>query len=111
MNKTNKLCFFFHIDKSNYQEHYNYYSGKNPSYPKYNVTNVLASPAASAIASVSTHALTANKIKILRKKATVVCRNFMNSSSCKNRTCLFNIYNDPCETTDLFSKHPKVRLS
>lgn len=107
---TNKLCFFFHTDKSDYQKHYSYYSGNDASYPKYNVTNVLASPTATAIASVSTSVLTAAKIKYLRKKATLVCKNFTNSSSCINRTCLFNIYEDPCEITDLSSKRPQVRL-
>lgn len=100
-------------DRSDNQKHYDYYSGNNVSYPKYNVTNVLTSPAASAIASVSAHVLTAAKIKALRKKATIVCKNLTNPSSCKNRTCLFNIYKDPCEFTDLSSKNTKVveRLS
>ncbi|XP_011647798.1 arylsulfatase B-like [Pogonomyrmex barbatus] len=100
-------------DKSDYQKHYNYYSGNDASYPKYNVTDVLASPAGSAIAGVSTHMLTANKIKKLREEATIICKNFTNSSSCENRTCLFNIYEDPCEITDLSLQHPEVveRLS
>ncbi|XP_029177441.1 arylsulfatase B-like isoform X2 [Nylanderia fulva] len=93
-------------DNSEYQKYYNY-SGNNPLYPKYNATNVLSSSAASAIASISTFVLNANKIMQLRKEATVVCKNFTNFSNCKNRTCLFNIYEDPCETTDLFMKYPE----
>lgn len=95
-------------DKSDYQKHYNYYSGNNVSYPKYNVTNVLTSPAALAIASVSARILNAPKIKELRREATIVCEDTTNSSSCANRTCLFDIYKDPCEITDLSSKHPTV---
>ncbi|XP_011689844.1 PREDICTED: arylsulfatase B-like isoform X1 [Wasmannia auropunctata] len=95
-------------DKSDYQKHYNYYSGNNVSYPKYNVTNVLTSPAALAIASVSARVLNAPKIKELRREATIVCEDTTNSSSCANRTCLFDIYKDPCEITDLSSKHPTV---
>ncbi|XP_012523879.1 arylsulfatase B [Monomorium pharaonis] len=100
-------------DKSDYQKHYNYYSGNDVSYPEYNVTSVLTSPAASAIASVSTRLLTASKVKALRKRAMIVCKNVTNVSSCTNRTCLFNINKDPCEITDLSSEHPKVveRLS
>jgi len=110
---TNKFCFFsfLHTENSEYQKHYNYYSGNDASYPEYNVTNVLTSPAASAIASVSSLVLTATKIKKLREKATIVCNNPTNSSSCMNHTCLFNIYRDPCEITDLSSKYPKVRLN
>ncbi|KAL0121278.1 hypothetical protein PUN28_008741 [Cardiocondyla obscurior] len=95
-------------DKSDYQKHYNYYNGRDASYFKYNLTNVLTSPVAMAIKNVSIKALTAAKIKQLRKKATIICKNVMNSSSCENRTCLFNIYKDPCETTDLSSKYPTV---
>lgn len=105
----NYVCFFS-TDKSDYQKHYRSYSGNDAFYPKYNATNVLASPAALAIASVSTHVLTETKIRHLRQKATIICKNLSNSSSCMNRTCLFNIYKDPCEMTDLFLEKPKVRL-
>lgn len=102
--------FLFNIDKSEYQKYYDY-SGNNALYPKYNATNVLASPAASAIANISTSVLNENKIMQLRKEATVICKNFMDFSNCTNRTCLFNVYEDPCETTDLSSKYPKVTLN
>ncbi|KYM99141.1 Arylsulfatase B, partial [Cyphomyrmex costatus] len=95
-------------DKSEYQKHYTYYNGSDPSYPKYNVTNVLESPAASAIANVSTNVVIASKIEELRKEATVVCKNLTNSSSCENRVCLFDIYKDPCEVTDISSKYPEI---
>ncbi|KYM99142.1 Arylsulfatase B, partial [Cyphomyrmex costatus] len=95
-------------DKSDYQKHYTNYNGSNPSYPKYNVTNVLKSPAALAIANVSTHVVTASKIEKLRKEATVVCKDPTNTSSCENRTCLFDIYEDPCEITDISSQYPEI---
>ncbi|XP_011881608.1 PREDICTED: arylsulfatase B-like isoform X2 [Vollenhovia emeryi] len=95
-------------DTSDYQKHYDYYSGNGPSYPKYNMTKVLTSPAATAIASVSTNKLTTTKIKALRKRATIVCKNSTYSSSCTNRTCLFDIYKDPCEITDLSLKYSKI---
>lgn len=101
--------FSFYTDKTNYQKHYNY-SGNSAMYPTYNVTNVLASPAALAIASVSIHVLTAAEIKDLRIEATIVCKNLTNVSSCVNRTCLFDIYKDPCEITDISSTKPTVKL-
>ncbi|XP_025270578.1 arylsulfatase B isoform X1 [Camponotus floridanus] len=93
-------------DTSEYQKYYNY-SGNNALYPKYNVTTILASPAASAIASISISTLNASKIMQLRKEATIICKNFTDFSNCTNRSCLFDLNKDPCETTDLFSKHPK----
>jgi len=74
------------------------------------VTNVLESPAASAIANVSNHVVTASKIEELRKEATVVCEN-LTTSDCENRTCLFDIYEDPCEVMDISSQYPEVRLN
>lgn len=105
-----QLNFFSNIDKSEYQKYYNY-SGKNILYPKYNAMNVLTSPAALAIASVSTFVLNANKVMQLREEAAVVCKNFTDFPNCTNNTCLFNVYEDPCETTDLSSKYPQVTLS
>ncbi|XP_011269374.2 arylsulfatase B [Camponotus floridanus] len=93
-------------DTSEYQKYYNY-SGNNALYPKYNAINILASPVASAIASISTSMLNANKIMQLRKEATIVCKNFMDFSNCTNRSCLFDVKEDPCETTDLSAKYPK----
>ncbi|XP_067205904.1 arylsulfatase B-like isoform X2 [Linepithema humile] len=99
-------------DKSEYQKFYGN-SGNNASYLEYNVTNVLVSQAASVIANISTISLKANKIIKLRNEATVICKNFANFSNCTNRTCLFNVYKDPCEITDLSFKYPEVveRLS
>ncbi|GAB1869472.1 Arylsulfatase B [Camponotus japonicus] len=93
-------------DTSEYQKYYNY-SGNNALYPKYNATTILTSPAASAIASISISTLNASKIMQLRKEATIICKNFTVFSNCTNRSCLFDLNKDPCETTDLFSKYPK----
>ncbi|XP_032679732.1 arylsulfatase J-like isoform X2 [Odontomachus brunneus] len=97
-------------DRSIFSEYYGY-TGNDPSYPKYNETQVLTSPAASAIASISPK-LNADKLKQLRKEGMVICQNDK-FSNCMNRTCLFDIYEDPCEITDLSSKYPEVvkRLS
>ncbi|XP_014475090.1 PREDICTED: uncharacterized protein LOC106744669 isoform X2 [Dinoponera quadriceps] len=93
-------------DKSEYSTHYGY-TGNDPSYPKYNATNMLASPVASAIASVSSSVLNADKIEQLREESTVVCRT-SDFSNCTNRTCLFDVREDPCETTDLSSMYLEV---
>ncbi|CAD1471204.1 unnamed protein product, partial [Heterotrigona itama] len=90
-------------------EYGDYYgdSGMNKSYPEYNVTNVLHSFAGSAISNISQVTLNTNYIIKLRKAATVVCQNFANYPKCLEK-CLFDIYNDPCETTDLSLQHPDI---
>lgn len=105
-----RFCFLlYHIDKSEYQKYYGD-DGNDPSYPKYNVTQVLTSPAALAIASISTLELNADKVMKIRKKATIVYGKFTDFANCTNQTCLFDINKDPCETTDLASKYPEVRI-
>lgn len=99
------LHLFFFLDTSDYQIHY----GKK-AYHKYNITRVSTSPAATAIASISKSALDPKTIKRLRDKATIVCDKLADVSNCTNRTCLFDVYNDPCETTDLYATNPKVRF-
>jgi len=100
---------FFSADNSRYRKHYGNYPGNDASYPEYNVTGVLTSPAASAIASISVLALTAKRIMSLRGQAAVVCDNFTDFADCADRSCLFDIRKDPCETTDLSSQHLEVR--
>ncbi|XP_017882995.2 uncharacterized protein LOC108626689 [Ceratina calcarata] len=82
-------------------------SGADKSYPEYNISSILHSPTGSAIASISNYKLDANKISQLRKKAMVVCKNFTSYPKCFDK-CLFDIYTDPCETTDLSSKYPYI---
>ena len=79
-------------------------------YPKYNVTKVLHSFAGSAISNISQVILNTNYIIELRKAATVVCQNFISYPKCLER-CLFDIYNDPCETTDVSLQHPDVSIN
>ncbi|EFN89886.1 arylsulfatase B [Harpegnathos saltator] len=93
-------------DQSEYTKYYGS-TGKDPSYCEYNVTNVLASPVASAIADISRSSLDIDKIKQLREKSRVVCR-VSRFSRCTKRTCLFDIKKDPCETTNVSSKYPKI---
>ncbi|XP_043603909.1 arylsulfatase B-like [Bombus pyrosoma] len=82
-------------------------SGTSESYPEYNVSNVLHSAAGSALASVSNATLNSERIIELRRAATVVCNNFTSYPRCLDR-CLFDVYNDPCETTDVSREHPEV---
>ncbi|KAH0949269.1 hypothetical protein HN011_000644 [Eciton burchellii] len=100
-------------DNSRYRKHYGNYPGNDASYPEYNVTGVLTSPAASAIASISALPLNAGRIMSLRRRAAVACDNFTDVADCADRPCLFDIQKDPCETIDLASQRPEVaeRLS
>ncbi|KOC62042.1 Arylsulfatase B [Habropoda laboriosa] len=82
-------------------------SGTNESYPKYNVSSVLHSPAGSAIANISNLTLSANDITQLREETRVTCKHPTFYPKCLN-TCLFDVYSDPCETIDLSLKHPDV---
>ncbi|XP_068987005.1 arylsulfatase I-like isoform X1 [Bombus flavifrons] len=82
-------------------------SGTSESYPEYNVSNVLHSAAGSALASVSNATFNSERIIELRRAATVVCDNFTSYPRCLDR-CLFDVYNDPCETTDVSREHPEV---
>lgn len=79
------------------------------SYPEYNVSNVLHSAAGFAVASVSNVTLNSERIIELRRSAMVVCDNFTSYPKCLDR-CLFDVYNDPCETTDVSREHPEVNI-
>ncbi|XP_043521229.1 arylsulfatase B-like, partial [Frieseomelitta varia] len=82
-------------------------SGTNKLYPEYNVTNVLRSFAGSAISNISQVTLNTNYVIELREAATVVCQNFSRYPTCLEK-CLFDIYNDPCETTDVSLQYPNI---
>lgn len=82
-------------------------SGTSESYPEYNVSKVLHSAAGLALASVSNATFNSERIIELRRAATVVCDNFTSYPRCLDR-CLFDVYNDPCETTDVSREHPEV---
>lgn len=83
-------------------------SGTDKSYPEYNVSNVLTSLAGSAIDKISKSTLKVKDVIELREKARVMCQNVTEYPKCFDR-CLFNVYRDPCESTDLSSTHRKVR--
>lgn len=83
-------------------------SGMDKTYPEYNVQNALNSSAGSAIASITNDKINvAGTAELLRKYARVVCSNFTSYPKCSD-SCLFDVYDDPCETTDLSSKYPQV---
>lgn len=76
-------------------------------YPEYNTSSVLQSLVGNAITELSKSTLKVEEIIKLRKEATVNCENFTIYPKCLNR-CLFDVFSDPCETTDLSSTYPKV---
>lgn len=84
-------------------------TGTSDSYPKYNVSNSLGSLAGSAIASTANLALNPEQATKLRKEATVVC-NVTTYPKCLEM-CLFDVYNDPCETTDLSDERVDVSIN
>jgi hypothetical protein len=88
-------------------------SGYSPSYPEYNISVVMSSPAWKSIASV-TRPTTAAEVRELRRRATVHCNNETSrrdtncNPSVTNMACLFNIYTDPCEENDLSTTNPDI---
>ncbi|XP_020289254.1 arylsulfatase B-like [Pseudomyrmex gracilis] len=90
-------------DTSDYHKHY----GKR-AYREYNFTRISTSPAATAIASISKYALDPTEVRRLRNEATITCDDLADVSNCANRTCLFDVYKDPCENTDLSASYPTI---
>ncbi|XP_015608401.1 arylsulfatase B [Cephus cinctus] len=90
----------------------NYYgdTGNNNSYPEYNITEILESDAGLAITSIGNSLLTETKILNLRSASIVRCNNFTDFANCSD-TCLFNLQNDPCETTDVSADYPEIFIS
>lgn len=91
---------------------YDGYFGDNvndndPSGPGYNVEAVIASPTSQSIVKTMGNATTHKQILQLREQSKIICKSFSKFSNCSVR-CLFNLYNDPCETTDISDKHPEV---
>ena len=52
--------------------------------------------------------LSENIINKLRRHSTVDCNNSLDNLNCSN-LCLFDIYNDQCETKDISDVKPKVK--
>ncbi|KAJ8688034.1 hypothetical protein QAD02_023829 [Eretmocerus hayati] len=76
--------------------------------PSYNVTSVLESQTAKAIDSLKQHLLPGDDaITRLRKETEIKCEEKLEHPDCPDG-CLFNIFEDPCETTNIKDKHPEV---
>ncbi|KAG7202809.1 hypothetical protein KM043_009967 [Ampulex compressa] len=82
-------------------------SGMDISYPVYDPESILTSPAGSAIANISNPILKSKRIMNNRKRATVLCKSVTVFPSCTNE-CLFDVYKDPCETTDVSTIYPEI---
>lgn len=82
--------------------------GKDESYPKYEPSKVRSSLVGSAIATLSKgRYLRDAKIRKLRRSSTLSCQHSTNFTNCGG-DCLFDIYADPCETTDISYRYPKI---
>jgi hypothetical protein len=72
---------------------------------------ILNSYAGKAIGNIQNWKLTPSRIKIMREKAMISCRSFLNPEIACNlleKPCLFNIALDPCERRNLATGEPKV---
>nr|XP_050856383.1 arylsulfatase B-like isoform X3 [Vespula vulgaris] len=87
----------------------NYYGddGVDDSYPRYNASNIMSSLVARAISAISNNRLTEQKIKNLRRNTKISCKHPTYFLNC-TKNCLFNIFEDPCETTDISENNPKI---
>lgn len=91
----------------------NYYygsSGREHSNPLYNTTEVHRSAVGLALTKYGN--ISEGQYVQLRKQANIesLCStaSLNQSQMCDNRFCLFNIFDDPCETTDLSRIHPSI---
>lgn len=99
----------FKIVKGASDQYSKYYgdSGNNDSYPEYNITRVLNSEANLAIHNVQDERISSKIVKNLRNLSRIQCEEFSHFPNCSN-LCLFNIYNDPCETKDISRSNPLI---
>nr|ATE50178.1 arylsulfatase 3 [Psylliodes chrysocephala] len=88
-------------------------SGRNSENPTYNISSILTSPTNIAIQKLKgMKQLDSQKILQLRKEVTLdSCRSANNTDIflC-NDLCLFDIYSDPCETTNLIKDADKQKI-
>ncbi|XP_014214434.1 arylsulfatase B-like [Copidosoma floridanum] len=83
-------------------------AGNDITYPVYNAGEALRSPAGLAIKKLSSFAgLNPEKAQVLRERATVRCSRPRTQLDCST-LCLFDIEDDPCETTDLSPRQPEI---
>ncbi|XP_033227923.1 arylsulfatase B-like [Belonocnema kinseyi] len=75
--------------------------------PAYNLTSIILSLSNQAINTVSNVKLTLTKIPKLRSMSHVRCRNLAKFIAPVG-TSLFDIFNDPCESINVYSKYPEI---
>ena len=104
-----------------------YGSSGNASHYSYDLDDVLKSKVATALAglityqqiydvknnsSVMVEIVNENTIKEIRHRARLMCRKEVEDPSSKcipaRSPCLFNLNDDPCETTNVIDKHPMI---
>lgn len=103
------LLFFITGKNIQYSDYYGD-NGTSVSYPEYNISSVLHSIVGSTIFHTTNFTLNIEDVIKLRNEAKVICNNFTSYPKCVDK-CLFDIYNDPCETTDLSDEHPEVSMN
>ncbi|XP_066603651.1 arylsulfatase B-like [Prorops nasuta] len=80
-------------------------------YPPYDYSRVFGSASALAIAQVSSSSpnkLNRDQITRLREESMVVCQRRPDTYADCSDSCLFDIFNDPCEYEDLSSNYPET---
>lgn len=107
-NAYDVYCTIIFLGASEYSSYFGE-SGIDYSPKIYNVTAVTSSLVGRAIEKLPNNSLLKkDKIIALRKEATVSCKRNPNYPQCSNK-CLFNIRDDPCETTDISDEYPEVQ--
>lgn len=91
------------------------HSGQNIGYPEYNITTVHESLVDRRLSKYDNGTNIPLKYAELRKLATIdsMCDAVINNQTstiepCNNNYCLFNIIDDPCETTGLSTMYPGI---
>ena len=93
-----------------YDQYYGH-SGRTPENPPYNVSAILASNVNVAIRKLDpAHAIDEKIVRKLRSALDLrKCRNEnLPELDCAVETCLFDLHEDPCETTNVARDHPNV---
>lgn len=85
-------------------------SGNDPTYPIYQSDKALSSVAGSTISKLTGFVSpSSRKAQKLREQSLIKCEATTTPAADCSRTCLFDLANDPCETTDLSRQLPAVR--
>lgn len=104
--------FNYFVDVYNFYDYYGQnYNMYSPSYEPKEVMSSLAGQALKKLNVTDFAVPKDEQIFELRKKATVNCVQKVFYPKCtKKRSCVFDIIDDPCETTDISGERPEVRL-